>query len=419
MASEELHPRTAPAASSRREFLKEAATLGMAAPMLGRMHQKGFNMADDVVVAYVGTYSAPQGPEGSPGRGEGIYLFDVNPKSGDLSPRAVVPNKSNPSYLALHPSGEYLYSGDEMDTFQGKHSGSVTAYRIDRNSRMLKPLNTVSSEGAGPAYVSVHPSGKYVLVANYAGATLAVIEIKSGGSLGAATCVKHDEGKPGPTKATSAPPGSFAISGHDAPHVHMVHADPSGRYVISTDLGMDKIFVWKFDERNGVVTPNQTVSLPPGDGPRHFAFHPNGRWMYSLQEEASTLVLFDYDGSRGLLTQKQMISSLPPGFAGTNFGAGIKLSADGSFVYASNRLHDSIACFAVGQDGHLAFSSEAWTRGDYPRSFGIEPSGNFLYSCNQRADAITAFRINRETGGLEFTGRYTPVGTPAVIVFAS
>lgn len=403
---------------TRREFLKDAAMLGAAVPLLGGRRRKGSMMADTTVVAYVGTYSSPQGPEGSRGHGEGIYLFDVNPKTGDLSPRAVVPNESNPSYLAMHPTGEYLYSGDEIDNFEGKRSGAATAYRIDRKTRLLTRLNTVSSEGAGPAYVSVHPSGKHLLVANYAGGTVAVISIKSGGSLGEATCVKHDEGAPGAAKPTSAPPGSFAISGHDRPHAHMIRSDPSGRFVLSTDLGMDKIFVWKFDEDSGVLSPNSSVSLPPGDGPRHFAFHPNGRWMYSLQEEASTVALFDYDGERGTLTAKQTISSLPPGFAGTSFGSGIKLSADGAFLYAANRLHDSIICFAVGGDGRLAFASDTWTRGDYPRSFGIDPSGNFLYSCNQRADAITAFRINRETGSLEFTGRYTPVGTPAVIVFA-
>lgn len=392
--------------------------LGVAAPLLGGRRRKGSMMADSTVVAYVGTYSSPEGPEGSPGRGQGVYLFDVNPKTGDLSPRAVLPNASNPSYLAMHPSGKYLYSGDEINNFEGKSSGAATAYRIDRKTNLLARLNTVSSEGAGPAYVSVHPSGKHLLVANYAGGTVAVISIKSGGSLGEATCVKHDEGAPGPAKAKSAPPGSFAISGHDRPHAHMIRSDPSGRFVISTDLGMDRIFVWKFDGASGVLSPNTSVSVPPGDGPRHFAFHPNGRWMYSIQEEASTVALFDYDGDRGVLTAKQTISSLPPGFAGTNFGSGIKLSADGAFVYAANRLHDSIACFAVGSDGQLAFASDTWTRGDYPRSFGIDPSGNFLYSCNQRADAITAFRINRETGGLEFTGRYTPVGTPAVIVFA-
>ena len=159
------------------------------------------------------------------------------------------------------------------------------------------------------------------------------------------------------------------------------------------------------------------VSLPPGDGPRHFAFHPNGRWLYSIQEEGSTIVLFDYDGARGRLAARQTVSSLPPGFAGSNFCSEILVSGDGRFVYGGNRLHDSIGIFAVGGDGALSFVGEEWTRGDYPRSFAFDPTGRFLYSCNQRADDVAVFRVDRETGGLEFTGSYAPVGNPSSIVF--
>jgi 6-phosphogluconolactonase (cycloisomerase 2 family) len=223
----------------------------------------------------------------------------------------------------------------------------------------------------------------------------------------------------GPTKATNAPPGSFAISGHDGTHAHMIDADPSGRFVLHIEVGMDQIFVWKFDEQSGVLTPNEppAVSLPPGDGPRHFHFHPKGRWLYSLQEEASTIVLFDYDAPRGRLTPRQTISTLPPGFAGTNFCSEILVSADGKFVYAGNRLHDSIGIFAVGPNGDLTFLGAEWTRGDYPRSFNFDPTGQFLYCCNQRADNIAVFQVSRKTGGLKFTGSYTPVGNPSHIVF--
>ena len=159
------------------------------------------------------------------------------------------------------------------------------------------------------------------------------------------------------------------------------------------------------------------VSLPPGDGPRHFAFHPNGRWLYSLQEEGSTLVAFDYDANTGVLTARQTISSLPEGFTGSNFTSEVMISADGRFLYAANRLHDSIAWFSIDQSGRLRFEGEAWTRGDYPRSFNMDPTGNYLYSCNQRSDAVTIFRVNRDSGELKFTGGYTPVGTPSIIVF--
>jgi 6-phosphogluconolactonase (cycloisomerase 2 family) len=184
---------------------------------------------------------------------------------------------------------------------------------------------------------------------------------------------------------------------------------------------MDRILIWRIDLASGKLTPNDppSVKFPPGDGPRHFAFHPNGRWFYSLQEEASTMVVFDYDSARGRLTAKQTLSTLPKGFAGTDFTSEVAVSADGRFVYAANRLHDSIAWFAVGADGTLMWKGEEWTRGDYPRSFTIDPSGSFLYSCNQRADAVACFAVNRQTGALTFTGQYTPVGTPAIVVFLS
>jgi len=196
----------------------------------------------------------------------------------------------------------------------------------------------------------------------------------------------------------------------------MIQADPSGRFVLHADLGLDQIFAWKFDDQKGALTPNDpaAISLPPGDGPRHFHFHPNGRWLYSIQEEGSNIVLFDYD--RGRLAARQTISSLPPGFAGSNFCSEILVSADGRFVYAGNRLHDSIGIFSIGKTGELTFVGEEWTHGNYPRSFNFDPVGQFLYCCNQRADNIAAFRVNRKTGRLDFTGHYTPVGNPSIIV---
>jgi 6-phosphogluconolactonase (cycloisomerase 2 family) len=199
----------------------------------------------------------------------------------------------------------------------------------------------------------------------------------------------------------------------------MIQSDPVGRFVLASDLGLDQILIWKFDAQKGTLSPNDpgVVALPPGDGPRHFAFHPNGQWLYSLQEEASTLVLFHYDSTRGVLAAKQSVSTLPAGFTGTSFTSEVMVSPDGRFVYAANRLHDTIAVFSVGAGGILTYSGEVSTQGDYPRSFDIDPTGNFLYACNQRSDAIATFYVNRNTGNLTFTGRYTPVGTPAAIIF--
>jgi 6-phosphogluconolactonase len=395
---------------SRRSLLAGAA----AGPFLSRAFSQ-----TNPILAYAGSYSSPQGPEGSKGRGQGIYLCEMNPQTGALKQREVFEDASNPSWLALHPSRRFLYAANETATFEGSAAGSASAFAVDRATGRLTLLNRVSSQGAGPAHLSVHPSGKFVLVANYAGGTLAVLPVEPNGRLGAAVDVIQDKGTPGSAKATSAPPGSFAISGHERPHAHMIQADPSGRFVLSTDLALDKIFVWKFD--SGKLRPNDPplVALPSGDGPRHFAFHPNGRWVYLLGEESSTIVVFDYQASEGRLTMKQTLSTLPKGFVGTNFTSEVVVSADGRFVYAANRLHDSIARFAVGKDGSLTYLGETWTRGDYPRNFTIDPSGNFLYSCNQRSDAIAVFRVNRETADLTFTGQYVAVGTPAIVVFLS
>jgi len=377
------------------------------------------NSVHSPILAYVGTYSSPQGPEGSKGYGQGIYLFQMNPATGALAQSGLFADDSNPSWLAFDPSRTHLYAANEIGNFEGAKAGSVSAFSIDRETGHLTRLNTVSSHGAGPAHLSVHPSGKYVLVANYAGGTVAVLPIRANGELGSATDIKKDAGKVGPERASSAPPGSFAISGHEAPHAHMIEADPSGRFVLVNDLGLDQTLIWKFDAEKGTLTANDpaSVSLPPGDGPRHFAFHPNHRWMYSLQEEASTIVVYDFDATRGTLTAKQTLSTLPRGFAGTNFTSEVMVSSDGKFVYAANRLHDTIAVFSIGPQGKLTWVSETWTRGDYPRHFNIDPTGNFLYVCNQRSDAITAFRVDKETGSLKFTGQYTPVGTPAIIIF--
>jgi 6-phosphogluconolactonase (cycloisomerase 2 family) len=183
----------------------------------------------------------------------------------------------------------------------------VSAFGLNRSDGRLELLNTVRSGGPGPTYISVHPGGRHLLVANYHGGSVAVLPIADDGRLAEASDVKADAGTVGPARAPHAPPGSFAFSGHDRTHAHMIQADPSGRFVIHTDLGLDRIDVWKFDAQRGVLTPNDppSVALPPGDGPRHFSFHPNGRWFYSIQEEGSTLVLFDYDGASGRLTARR------------------------------------------------------------------------------------------------------------------
>ena len=410
---------------SRRSFLKASSTLAAGAPMLAGLLQAQSREAKGSLMAYVGTFSSPLRDvlptqvDLPPGNGQGIHLFEVNRSTGALKPSGVYELGTSPSCLASNAAGNRLYSANETDRVGDSKEGTVSAFAVNRTDGQLKLLNTVRSGGAGPTYVSIHPSGRFVLVANYFGGSVAVLPIQPDGSLGAASDVKTDAGRLGPAKATNAPPGSFAFSGHDRTHAHMIQADPSGRFVLHVDLALDQILIWKFDEQKGVLTPNNpaAISLSPGDGPRHFHFHPNGRWLYSIQEEGSNIVLFDYDAANGRLTPRQTISSLPPGFAGSNFCSEILVSGDGRFVYGGNRLHDSIGIFSVGKKGELTFVGEEWTRGNYPRSFNFDPIGQFLYSCNQRGDNIAVFRVNRKTGGLSFTRHYTAVGNPSIIVF--
>jgi 6-phosphogluconolactonase (cycloisomerase 2 family) len=226
----------------------------------------------------------------------------------------------------------------------------------------------------------------------------------------------------GAVSATNAPPGSFAISGHDAPHAHMIAADPGNRFVLAVDLGQDRIYVYRFDANSGKLTPSEGtsfVSFPSGDGPRHFVFHPNGRWIYALGEESSTIAFFHYDAMNGTLALQETISSLPEGFGGTNFTSEVVISPDGRFLYAANRLHDTIAICSIGPSGKLKLLGEVSTMGDYPRHCTFDPRGDFFYVCNQRSDSITCFKTHRETGLLSFTEQYTPVGTPSIVTFLS
>lgn len=414
-----------PLYGSRRSFLKTSIAWAGTTSLIGGVLQASAEDAAGPLLAYVGTFSSPLGDvlptqvDLPPGNGRGIHRFQVNRATGAMTSAGIHEMGTSPSCLALNASGTRLYSANETDRVGEGKEGTVSAFAINRGDGKLTLLNTVPSGGAGPTYVSIHQSGRFLLVANYFGGSVAVLPILGDGRLNAASDIKNDAGKIGPTKATNAPLGSFAISGHDRTHAHMIQADPSGRFVLHVDLGLDQIFVWKFDDKKGTLTPGETpaVSLPPGDGPRHFHFHPNGRWLYSIQEEGSTIVLFDYDAATGGLSSRQTISTLPPGFAGSNFCSEILVSSDGQFVYAGNRLHDSIGIFSVGEGGTLKFVGDEWTRGNYPRSFSFDPTGKFLYCCNQRGDNIAVFQVNRKTGGLNFTGHYTPVGNPSSIVF--
>ena len=410
---------------SRRSFVRNSAVLASMSPLVQSLPGLQSAELEGPLIAYVGTFSSPLRDmlptqvDLPPGNGRGIHLFEVNRETGALTPAGLCELSTSPSCLAINADTGRLYSANETDRVGEDKQGTASAFAINQADGQLTLLNTVRSGGAGPTYVSIHPSGRFLLVANYFGGSVAVLPILPDGRLGEATDIKQSSGTIGPANATNAPKGSFAFSGHDRTHAHMIQADSAGRYVFHADLGLDQIFVWKFDDQIGLLAPNEppAISLPPGDGPRHFHFHPNGHWFYSIQEEASTIVLFDYNIASGRLTSRQTVSTLPPGFAGSNFCSEILVSSDGKFVYAGNRLHDSIGIFSVGPNGDLTFVGDEWTRGNYPRSFNIDPTGHFLYCCNQRGDNVAVFQVNSRTGELRFTGHYANVGNPSIIVF--
>jgi 6-phosphogluconolactonase (cycloisomerase 2 family) len=365
------------------------------------------------IIAYVGGYTS------APRRAGGIYLYHLNPSDGRLTHWKTLTAPVSPSSLAIHPNKRFMYAVNEVSNFSAARDGSVTSLAIDPATGDLRVMNVITSGGGGPAHLSVDPSGKWVLVANYGGGSSAVLPILADGSLGAPTDVKRISGPLGPQPAWDAPPGSYAISGHDAPHAHMAETDRAGNYVFISDLGTDRIYIYALDKATGTLTPNSQPFLQasPGAGPRHFQFHQNNRWAYAINEEASTMLLMDYDATRGTLNIRQSVSSLPEGYAGTNYPSAILLSDDGNTLYGVNRLHNSIAVFSINGEGWMSPLDYVWTQGDYPRDIGIEPNGNFMYALHSRSDNITSFRVDRATGLLRFTGQFLPVSNPSKIVF--
>jgi 6-phosphogluconolactonase len=367
--------------------------------------------------AYIGTYTPEPGSTGSQNHGEGIYLVRLDTATGALSTPRLVAKTMSPSWIALSPDGKTLYAGNEVSDFNGSKSGSVTAFAIKKDDGNLTPLNTVSSGGAGPAYVAVDPSGKYVLVANYAGGDLAALPVRPDGSLGEASDVIRLSGPLNPSQAVDNPPGNFAPSDHQGPHLHMVGFDPQGRYVIADDAGLDQILVWKLDLGSGKLAAVSTTAALAGSAPRHFVFDPAGHHFYQLQEQDSMLTVYDFDSVSGHLKEQQSLSALPPGFAGSNTASELLISRDGRYLYSGNRSHDSIAVFSASRNGHVTRLSNVPTEGDKPRSLALDPTGRYLFSLNQGADSVTSFHVDPKTGLLHFTGHYLPLGSPATMVF--
>jgi len=389
---------------TRRELLKITGlgALGLALPDLAIGDEFEVVAPPGKLLFYVGTYTS--------GKSQGIYLYSLNLTSGELKHIATTKGVKDPSFLAVASSHRYLYAVNEVEEFAGKKSGAVSAFAIDRRTGELRFLNQQPSLGGAPCYLVVDQTGRFVLVANYTGGNVAVLPVRSDGSLAEATDVKQDLGS------------SINAERQEGPHAHCIVLDPANHFAYSCDLGTDKIMIYRFDGRQGKLIPNQrsSVQVKPGAGPRHLTFNPDGKYAYVINELDATVAAFAHDRVRGNLKQVQTISTLPADFKSANTSADIHVSPDGEFLYSSNRGHDSIAAFKIDpRNGKLNFISHEPTGGKTPRNFAIDPTGTFVLVANQNSDNIVTFRRDRETGRLSATGHVAEVPSPVCLKFAT
>jgi 6-phosphogluconolactonase len=356
---------------------------------------------------YVGTYTMETG---SPSKGIFGYRFDSD--TSKVTPIGVAAETTNPSFLAVHPNHRFLYAVNETGNYQGQKSGVVSAFAIDRATGKLTLLNEVASKGADPCYVTVDKTGKYVLVANYTGGSVAVFPVLQDGRLGEASAFIQHTGH-------GANPGN-----QEGPHAHSIDLSPDNRFAIVDDLGLDETLVYKFNSAKGSLALNDPqiyttlAKADPGAGPRHFAFHPSGKFAYVVNEMQSTVSVFSYDSSGGVLRRLQTISAIPQDFSGHKEAAEIHVHPSGKFLYASNRGHDSIAVFAIDPDkGTLTLIEYAPTKGQTPRSFEIAPGGSLLFVANEKSNNIVVFGIDQKTGRLTPTGNVLDVAEPVCVKF--
>lgn len=381
---------------TRREFVKVSGAAAIAHSIPAAAQDRPKRKSNELFL-YVGTYTR--------GKSEGIYVYRMNPDSGELRHAATVKGVSNPSFLAIDPKRRFLYAANESGEFAGRQGGGVTAYAIDRKTGDLRKLNERHSPGV-PCHVSVHPSGKFVLAANYGGGNVVIYPVSAGGALGEASDVAQHAGKGVDPKR------------QDGPHAHCVMLDAAGRFAFAPDLGIDKVMVYRVDVKNGKLVPNGFAATKAGAGPRHFDFHPSGEFAYVINELDSTLTAFAYDKAKGALTELQTVSTLPPDFIGTNSCADIHVHPSGKFVYGSNRGHDSVVAFAIDQSaGKLNLIAHESTRGKWPRNFAIDPAGAFLLVANQNTENVVAFRIDQQTGKLTATGQTSEIPSPVCLKF--
>lgn len=344
---------------------------------------------------YFGTYSG--------GKSKGIYRADLDTKTGALTNVELAAETGNPSFVAIHPSGKFLYAVGEASGL----GGTVTAFAIDANSGDLKSLNQQSSKGGGPCHIVVDKEGKNALIANYGGGSVAAFPIGEDGKLADATAFVQHRGK------------SVNPARQQAPHAHSINLDAAGKFAFAADLGLDKILVYRFDAKKGTLSPNNPPSTKTeaGGGPRHFAFHPSGKYAFVCNEITSSVTSFKYDADKGVLETVETLSTLPKEHEG-NSTAEVVVHPSGKFVYVSNRGHNSIAIFKFDADsGKLAAAGHQGKTIKVPRNFAIEPSGKFMLVANQDGDTVSVFKIDAESGGLDLVGEPVAVPKPVCVRF--
>jgi 6-phosphogluconolactonase len=348
-------------------------------------------------IMYAGTYTNQ--------KSKGIYAWHFHPATGQVVSAGLVAETSSPSFLVVHPNRRFLYAVNELSNYQGQRSGSVSAFAIDRASGKLTLLNTASSRGAGPCHLTLDHAGKCLLVANYDGGSVAAFPVGDDGRLGeAAAFFQHA--------------GVVALPERQGgPHAHGIVVSPNNRFALVADLGLDEVLVYRLDAARAALTPNNPAygKVAAGSGPRHLAFHPNGRLVYAINEIQSTVTAFSYGA--GSLRELQTVSTLPKNYQGQNNTAEIAVHPSGKFLYGSNRGHDSIAVFAINASGALQSVQHESTQGKTPRNFAVDPTGSYLFAANQNSDNIVLFRIDAVTGQLSPAGVVVHAPSPVCLTF--
>ena len=348
---------------------------------------------------YVGTYT----DHGS----KGIYAYRFDSATGASTSQGLAAESANPSFLAIATSGKFLYAVNEISKFNGQPTGAVSAFAIQPKTANLTLLNQVSSRGAGPAHIALDRSGKYALVSNYDAGSVTVFPLLADGSLGEATAFVQHKGS------------SVNKERQEGPHAHAAVFSPDNRFVIVADLGLDQLLVYSFNAAAGTLASDpQIVRAVPGAGPRHLVFDAAGRHLYVVNEMQSTVVTYAYDAANGTLSELQIVSALPKGFARASEAAEIEIHSSGKFLFASNRGDDSIAVFAVNaKDGTLTPLEFVSTGGKTPRNFELDPTGAWLLVANQDSDDIVVFRVDPSTGHLTRSGPELHVPSPVCVRF--